>query len=114
MAQPRRLSASIAVLGVVSAAAVLLVPVTAALGDDPLLRLRSFGQQPAQTEVDCGSALRGLRASGGVTLYDLARDSACRDAASRRVAIAVAVAAVLVLTGFLGIAVSSGRASSAT
>lgn len=99
----------IAVLGLLSSFAMLLVPVNAAFGDDPLLRLRSVGGPAPDVEVDCGNAIGSLDGSGGVTLYDLARDSACRSAASRRVAIAVAVGALLVLTGSLALVTRGGE-----
>ena len=102
---PRRLGAAFPVLGVLAAVAVLVLPVRAAFGDDPLLRLQPFspGMDRVATEVDCGAALGNLgRRSDGLSLYGLARDDACREEASRRVATAVAAVAV---TGALGLLV---------
>lgn len=97
-------------MGVLSAVAVVFVPVEAAFGDDPILRLRAFDTTaggPATT-VDCGSAVEGLRGgSDAVTLYGIARDRACRDASARRVATAVAAGAIVVLLGCQGIAASA-------
>ncbi|MDQ4070291.1 MAG: hypothetical protein M3203_12605 [Actinomycetota bacterium] len=105
---PRQLSAALAVLGVLGALAVLVLPVRAAFGDDPLLRLQPFSPalERAATEVDCGAAFGNLgRRSDGVSLYGLARDDACREEASRRVATAVAAVAV---TGVLGLVSLAG------
>jgi hypothetical protein len=102
----RRLSAALAVLGVLAALACLLVPVEAALDDEPLLRLAPFS--PALTEVvtqvDCGSPVSNIgRRAGDLSLYALARDGACRDAATRRMATAVAAGAVIGLLGLIGL-----------
>ena len=105
---PQRLSAAFAVLGALAAVAVLVLPVRAAFGDDPLLRLQPFspGLDRAATEVDCGAAFGNLgRRSDGLSLYGLARDDACREEASRRVATAVAAVAV---TGALGLLILAG------
>ena len=103
-------------LGVLSAATVVLMPVEAAFGDDPILRLRSFDSTSAvpATEVACGTVLSGLRGSGEtVTLYGIARDRACREAASRRVLTALAVGAIVVLLGMQSVALSSPRLAGA-
>jgi hypothetical protein len=98
------------VVGVLSAVAVVFLPVEAAFGDDPILRLRRFDTTaggPA-TEVECGSALQGLRGgSDGVTLYGIARDRACREASTERVLTAVAAGFVVVLLGSLALVPSS-------
>ncbi len=98
------------VVGVLSAVAVVFLPVEAAFGDDPILRLRRFDTTaggPA-TEVECGSALQGLRpGSDAVTLYGIARDRACRDASAKRVLTAVATVSVLALLGSLALVPSS-------
>jgi len=100
-------------LGLVSAVAVVFLPVEVRFGDDPLLRLRAFDSTaggPA-TEVECGSAVAGLRGgSDAVTLYGIARDRACRDASAKRVLTAVAAGAVVVLLGCQGWAASAARA----
>lgn len=108
----RPLLVAAVLLGVVSAAAAVFLPVEAAFGDDPILRLRSVDSASAGpvTEVGCGSALSGLQGGGDtVTLYGIARDRACRDAASRRVLTAVAAGAIVVLLGFQSLAASSPR-----
>ena len=103
----RQLSAAVAVLGVLAGLAVVVLPVRAAFGDDPLLRLQPFSPALDQvaTEVDCGAAVGNLgRRSEGVSLYGLARDGACREEASKRVATAVAVVAVIGVLGLLTVA----------
>jgi hypothetical protein len=103
---PRRLSAALAVLGVLAGLACLLVPVDAALDDEPLLRLAPFSPALADvaTEVDCGSPVSSIgRRPGDLSLYALARDGACRDAATRRMATAVAVTAVIGVLGLIGL-----------
>ncbi len=100
----RQLSAAVAVLGVLAGLAVVVLPMRAAFGDDPLLRLQPFSPALDQvaTEVDCGAAVGNLgRRSDGVSLYGLARDGACRDAATRRMATAVAATAVIGLLGLI-------------
>jgi hypothetical protein len=112
----RRLSAAVAVLGIIAGLAILLVPMEADLADEPLLRLAPFSPSLAQglTTVDCGSPLGNLgRTSDGLALYDLARDRACGSAASRRVATAVAAAAVIGLLGTLGLVGPGNRAPAA-
>lgn len=109
---PRRLSACLAVLGLLAGVAVLLMPVEAAFGDDPLLQLQAFSPSlaSATTAVDCGSAMTNLgRRSDGLSLYALAKDDACRHAASRRAATAVAAASVIGLLGLIGLAGSRTR-----
>lgn len=105
------------VVGVVSAAAVVFLPVDVRFGDDPILRLRTFDTTaggPA-TAVECGSALEGLRGgSDAVTLYGIARDRACRDASAKRVLTAVAAAAIVVLLGCQGRAASARARAGAT
>jgi hypothetical protein len=99
----RRLGAALALVGLLAGLAFLVVPVEAALRDDPLLRLAPFSPALASgvAAVDCGVPVSNFtRRTGGLSLYDLARDHACRAAASRRAAIAVAAAAA---TGVLGL-----------
>jgi hypothetical protein len=101
----------VAVLGVVIAVAFLSMPVEASVDHDPLLRLRTFDSAPAAAvSVTCGTALGDdTGAAAGASLYDLARDHACRDASLRRVLSAGAAGAVVVLSGLLAMAVASSR-----
>lgn len=110
-ARPRVLSTVLIVLGLVSAAAMLLVPVEATLSRDPLLRLGTLGsgQQPLSGQVDCGSALSSFGDSGGVSFYEIARNDVCRQATRRRTAAAVAAGAVVVLVGLIGLTVTARR-----
>ena len=104
---PRQLGVALVVLGVLSGLACLVVPVEAAFGDDPLLRLQPFSPGAASqvTEVDCGVPVTNLgRRSQGLSLYGVARDDACREAASRRAATAVAAAGVIGVLALLGVA----------
>ncbi|MEA2716555.1 MAG: hypothetical protein QOI99_872 [Actinomycetota bacterium] len=107
----RRLGAVVAVLGVMIASAFLAMPVDAKVDRDPLMRLRTFDAAPvAAPPVACGTALGEARAgSGGATLYDLARDHACRDASLRRVLTAGAAGSVVLLSGLLALAAASSR-----
>lgn len=107
----RRLAAVVAVLGVIIAFAFLSLPVDASVDNDPLMRLRTFDAAPAAAVwVECGTALgEGPAASGGASLYDLARATACRDASLRRVLTAGAAGAVVVLSGLLAMAAASSR-----
>jgi hypothetical protein len=100
----RRLSGALALLGVVAGLALLLLPVEADLTDEPMLRLSPFSPALAQglTAVDCGSPVGNFGpGSDSLSLYDLARDHACRAAASRRAAAAVAAAAVIGVLGLI-------------
>ena len=100
------LSVMLAVVGVAAGLSFLFVPVEAAFGDDPLLRLQPFSPvlDGVATEVECGVPVSNLgRRSDGLSLYGLARDDACRAAASRRVASAVATAAVIGLLALIGL-----------
>jgi hypothetical protein len=102
----RRLGAALAILGVLVGLACLIVPVEAALEDEPLLRLAPFSPALAEvvTQVDCGSPVSNIgRRPGDLSLYSLARDGACRDAATRRMATAVAATAVIGLLGLIGL-----------
>jgi hypothetical protein len=105
-----RLAAVVAVLGVVIGFAFLSLPVDAKVDHDPLLRLRTFDAAPtAAPSVECGTALGESAAAGGASLYDLARDHACRDASLRRVLTAGAAGAVVALSGLLAMAAASSR-----
>jgi hypothetical protein len=111
---PRQLSGALAVLGLVAGLAILLVPVNAAFGDDPLLRLQPFSanlESPA-TDVDCGRPVSVFgRRSAGLSLYDLAYDDACHSAASRRAATAVAAVSLI---GVLGLITRAGARARTT
>lgn len=99
-------------LGLVAALSFLVVPVDAAFADDPLLRLEPFspGLASAATDVDCGVPLSNFaRRSEGLSLAGLASADACREAAGRRVATAVAAAAVVGLLGVIGLTGSPDR-----
>lgn len=103
---PRRLSAALVLLGILGGVAFLVVPVNAAFSGDPLLRLQAFGSgpSPATSGVDCGAPLANVgRRSDGLSLYSLAKDRACRAAASRRAATAVAAGGLLALLGAIGV-----------
>lgn len=105
---PRRLAAALALLGLLAGLAILILPVEAAFAGDPLLRLHALGSpsSTATSAVRCGSALANLaRRDDGLSLYALAQDRACRAAASRRVATAVAAVAVV---GALGAVAAAG------
>jgi hypothetical protein len=110
----RRLSAALALLGVLAGLALLLLPVDADLADEPLLRLSPFSPALAQglTAVDCGSPVGNFGSgSDGLSLYDLARDHACRAAASRRAAAAVAAPAAIGLLGLITLVAPRNRSS---
>lgn len=109
---PSRLSAALAVLGVLACVACLVVPVEAAFGDDPLFRLEPFSPALAQavTTVDCGAPVSNLgRRSEGVSLYGLALDGACREAAVKRAATGVAAGAMIGVLGLIGFAGARSR-----
>ncbi len=110
----RRLGATLIVLGLVAGMAFLLVPVETAFGDDPLLRLQPFspGLAAGATVVDCGRPMSNLgRHSDGLSLYDLARDDACRHAASRRAATAVAAVSMIGVLGLITFAGSGSKSA---
>jgi len=100
------------VLGVLAGLAFLVVPVEAAFADHPLFRLQPFSPTltNAITDVDCGVPVGNFRRSAdGLSLYSLARDDACREASSRRVATAVAAGAVVGLLGLIGLTGTATR-----
>ncbi len=107
----RRLAAVVSLLGVVIAFAFLTLPIDATVDGDPLMRLRAFDAAPVATlAVECGTALgEAGNATGGASLYDLARDHACRDASLRRLLTAGAAGAVVALSGLLAMAAASNR-----
>ncbi len=101
-----------AILGLVAAAAFLVVPVEAAFADDPLLRYGRFaGSDAATTEIECGAPVSNLlRRSDGLSFYGVARDDACRQAASRRAATAMAAGGMVTVLGLIGATAAAGRA----
>ena len=109
---PRRVGAALTALGVLAGVAVLLVPVDAAFADDPLLRYSRFaGTEPAVTDIECGAPVSNLlRRSDAPDMYSMARDSACREASSRRVATAVAATGVIGLLGLIRVTAAAERA----
>ena len=113
---PRRLSVALAVLGLVAGLAFLVLPVEAAVDDDPLLRLAPFS--PALTQgasaVDCGAPVSNfVRRSDGLSLHNLAVAHVCRAASSRRAATAVAAASTIGVLGLSGLAGSRSRQAAA-
>ncbi len=107
----RRFGSSLAVLGVLAAIAFLVVPVDAAFAANPLLRYGRFtAAGSAVTDVDCGAPVANLlRRADGVSFYSLARADACRDAASRRVATALAAGSLVAVLGLFGVAASATK-----
>ncbi len=100
------------VAGVVLSVGLLVVPVRASFGDDPVLRLQGFDRQRSflATSVSCGAAPSNLVAPEGTrTLYEVARDAACHRAGVRRVWVAAALGSLLVIGGFLGIVTATRR-----
>lgn len=84
------------------AVVVLLVPVHASFGDDPVLRLQGFDRQRSflPTTVDCGLPTSNLAAPVGTrSLYDVARDDACHRRGVRRFCVAIAGGAVVAAAG---------------
>lgn len=77
----------------------LVKPVRASFGDDPLLRLQTFDRAPGAlpTSVNCGSVPSSLRGVSPASIYTIARDNACRDSGYRRLMAAAAAAGVLVV-----------------
>jgi len=108
----RGVSAATAVVGLVAALAILVVPIRAAISDDPLLRLQPFSPslESPVTDVDCGRPVSNFGRHGeGLSLYELVSADACRHAASRRAAIAVAAGSLIGLLGLFGLAGSRKR-----
>jgi hypothetical protein len=104
---PRKVWVLVCALGVVLAAVFALIPVGTDFGADPLLRLRQLDPvlSPPDTTAVCGSPLRTFNSqSQGATLYELARDNACRSAARRRLLIAAATGGAIVMLGLTGLA----------
>lgn len=112
---PRRLCAALAALGVVSALALALIPVDAAFGADPLLRLHSFANRSDQlaADVSCGSPVGNLtRTPEGLGFYGIARDNACQKASARRVATGIAAGGTVAMLALVGLAAAAERPGS--
>ena len=106
----RRLAAAVSILGVMIATAFLAMPVEASVDNDPLMRLRQFDAAPAGAQsVTCGTALSEAPTGSGASLYDLARDNACRDASLRRLLTAGAAGSLVLISGLLAMAAASSR-----
>jgi hypothetical protein len=108
----RRLSAVLAILGLLAGLAFLVLPMDAALDDDPLLGLVPFSPALGQAvaRVDCGAPVSNFgRRSDDLSLVSLARDGVCRHAATKRAATAVAATAVIGLLGLIGVAGTRDR-----
>jgi hypothetical protein len=109
---PRGLCLALAALGLVSAVALAVVPVDAAFGADPLLRLHGFGNpsSEAASDVSCGAPVSNItHHSDGLSLYGLARDDACQHASSRRLATGVAAGATVAMLALVGLAAAARR-----
>lgn len=113
----RRGALALGVAGLLVAALAALIPVSVHFADDPLLNLRRLDPRldPAQATADCGSPVRNLAGpAAGADFYDLARAGACQQASRRRVSAGLAVAALLVTAGFLGLVNARSRRSTGT
>jgi hypothetical protein len=105
----RRLCRWVAGVGLVAVAVLLLKPVDASFGDDPLLRLQAFDRPLGSmaTKVDCGSVFNSLgESSAAVTIYTIARDQACHREGWRRLIAAIAAASAVVVLTLLILVVS--------
>ena len=104
---PRKVWVLVCALGVVVAVVFALIPVGTDFGNDPLLRLRQLDPvlSPPDTTAVCGSPLRTFNSKAeGATLYELARNNACRTAARRRLLASVAAGSAIVMLGLIGLA----------
>jgi hypothetical protein len=109
---PRRLSAALAILGLLAGLAFVLLPVEASLDDDPLLGLVPFSPALGQAvaRVDCGAPVTNFgRRSEDLSLASLARDGVCSDAAAKRAATAVAAVALVGVLGLITLAGARNR-----
>ncbi len=105
----RTLCGLVAGVGLLAVVVLMVKPVHASFGDDPLLRLQAFdpplGSVP--TEVDCGSVLSSLRGtSAPASLYTIARDEACHDEGYRRLIAAIAAGCVVLVMSLLLVSAS--------
>jgi hypothetical protein len=97
------------VAGVGLALVMLLAPVRASFGDDPVLRLQGFDRQRSflATSVDCGTAPSLLTAPEGTrTVYEVARDDACHRAGTHRFWVALACGAIVVAASLTGLVIA--------
>lgn len=104
---PRKAWLALSAVGVLVAVLTALLPVRVHFAGDPLLRLRDLDPElsPPVATADCGSPRHARNATArGTSLYELARASACRDAGQRRLAVALAAGAALVVLGLVGAA----------
>lgn len=100
--QSRWLPVAIVAAGVGLVLLLLVTPVHASFGNDPVLRLQGFDQERSflPTSVSCGSAISNLNVPTGTSaLYDVARDTACHRNGVRRFWLSVAFGGVLVAAG---------------
>jgi hypothetical protein len=100
------------VVALLAGLAFLVLPVDAALDDDPLIGLVPFSPALGQAiaRVDCGAPVSNFaRHSDDLSLASLARDGVCRDAAAKRAATAVAATAVIGLLGLISLAAARDR-----
>lgn len=98
----RWLPVAMVVAGIGMVLLLLVTPVRASFGDDPVLRLQGFDQARSflPTSVSCGSAPGNLDSPSGTrSLYDVARDGACHRNGVRRLWMAFAFGGVLVAAG---------------
>lgn len=104
---PRKAWAALCLLGLFIAVTFSVLPVSARFGDDPLLRLRDLNPElspPSPTAV-CGAAIRSLDVQPADTsLFAVAQAHACERAGQRRVFGSIAVGAILIMVGLLGMA----------
>lgn len=104
---PKRVWLALSAFGIVVGLVIAFVPVRVQFASDPLLRLRDLDPElsPPAATADCGPPREARRTTArGTSLYELARASACRDAGRRRLAVATAAGAAIVILGLIGAA----------
>jgi len=104
---PKKAWLAVSAVGILVGVVIALVPVRVQFAQDPLLRLRDLDPElsPPAATADCGSPRASSRATArGTSLYEVARAAACRDAGRRRLAVAVATGAAVVMLGLVGAA----------
>ncbi len=112
MTRARILLLIVIVLGLAAAAASLTIPVETGYGDDPILNLDGLDPTveppaPGSDKVVCEAADQS--ASQPVTFDALARERACREASTQRVASAVAWVALLAVVVLAALLAFTGR-----